>query len=358
MKKKKSGGVLFTSARHQRNLERDQGFSDPTFSSVKRQQPLQVYTPSRRLNPTCCTPHRHGNILCQGTPQSCHLHLTPADFGYPKKKKKAAAKQKKVITKSPKVAKKTMKKASQKQPRKGKRSKVVSDAQESPHITNLVDKLCSEPDMSRADLSSAIADQANQLQELRREISQKLAELKGGFDRDQAATGMAGPEAREQVQTRSSQMQSEVFREPPATQLPSALPSDMLPSFSDPRLPSVLRRLEELEVEEDAIRQRWRTIAYEDPLVTTPFGISHQKGGGKEEGGKKPRQESEVANAMPPLSYESILSIEEYRHSYSRHLACSKPSSQGVDWKTAERYTSCYSRNQARDLMFSPTQHC
>lgn len=331
-KKRHRGGVLFTSLRHQKRLGQDSThFTDSTFNSVRRQQPPMLYTPCQD-----CSPQVQRRAVSHGTPRFCHLHLSPADFKSETRKKKS----KKVRPRSPWYAKSPLPTRSSKSPRKKKKVsrrqiKSVDDKEEG-YITDLVDRLCSEdePEMTAAELSSAIASQANQLQELRREISQKLAELKSGRDRGEA-------ERTTQLSTVDANLPLEV--------------SDL--NFHDTRLASMLRRLEELEAEEDAIRQRWNTISYEDPLVTRPsVALEGLPARQAQEPARQvvvtPQEEPlrqvvvtpqnlEKGASLPVLSSRSLSSIEQYRQRYTHHLnitaGMTTQETASDPWKMAER---------------------
>lgn len=330
--KKKAGGVLFTSLRHQRNLDQDSThFTDSTFNSAKRQQPSVRYTPCRD-----CSPQVQRHAMCHGTPRFCHLHLSPTDFkSVTRKKKRTKIRPKSSPTHSPKPAKKKKKQVPLQQKKSKQNKDDDDDGKERDYVVDLVDRICSEdePEMSAADVSSAIASQANQLQELRREISQKLADLKSGRDSGETE--------------RNARLSSIMGANLPSNASDLNFPDPGLPSdprltsdpglLSDPRLPSMLRRLEELEVEENAIRQRWNTISYEDPVVSRSE-VTHHKGG---EQYTVTVQDLEQGASPPLLSSESLANIEQYRQRYKQHLNTTQHSTVqgGFDpWKMAERY--------------------
>lgn len=319
---------MFTSPRHQRSFIHGDHthFTDSTFNSARRQQPLLPYTPCQD-----CPPEVRRHARCHGTPQFSHVHLSPADFKSTPRKKvtKVRPQSSPGRTKTP-LAIHSSKPARKKKKVSHQQKKSKSgDSKEDDHITDLVDRLCSEdePGMSAAELSSAIASQANQLKALRQEISQKLVDLKSGRDRGEA-------ERSAQLATNVSTMDDYV---PPYVSPPN---------FTDSRLPSMLKRLEELEVEEDAIRQRWNTIAYEDPLVTRPAAVVPQRGGAQ--GGKDVTtavptscRHLEEGASLPVLSSGSLSSIQQYRERYMHHLNTAGQSTLGGGtdpWKMAERY--------------------
>ena len=98
------------------------------------------------------------------------------------------------------------------------------------------------------DVQTAIASQARELQALRREISERLIEMRTG------SRPRPDPLA----------VRDELLSDLDTEELESPLPA------LSPRLGNMIQRLEELEAEEETIRQRWHTIAYEDPLITKP----------------------------------------------------------------------------------------
>lgn len=424
VKKKKrtsQGGVLITSLRRQRHLNKDAShFADSTFNSTQRQQPLIPYTP--------CPPEEvqqhhspQSHTAWHKTPRFCHVHLTPANFKSIAGKKKPwfspfgasyspkGARSRTPLSGQPDGKKKQM-------PHQRKKGK-SGDGEETGFIAGrLVDRLCSdeEPEMSAAELSGAIATQAKQLEELRKEISQKLADLKGGHNMGEEPE-ISAAELSSAIATQAKQLQ-ELRKElsqrladlkdggehpvqvspatdyyaPPYTSLPQAT----APSHcANSRLTAMLRRLEELEAEEDTIRQRWNTIAYEDPLASRPAVICQrggsqgngaqegvtqedraqegraeqgqdnqaQKGDAQGGGGQRGRSQGlggavqkegitsnkgdgskkRTANwtSLPVLPSESLSNIQQYRQHFEQHLSTPGQSKLGgtVPWKVAER---------------------
>lgn len=329
-KKKKSfriGGVIYSSP-HLQHLGQQHctHFSNRTFNSARRQQPLQPYT----------SPHAQHRSTNQVEPQFCH-QLVMTHQPSPKRKlilKNAQSSSRNRIKSpaappcSPKLKKK--KKVSHLRKKK-KGNKVVLEDQEkecsdTPYILSppLSDETPEPPDVS-----SAIAMQANQLQLLREEISQKLAELKGGTERNLQLRATIPPRA-------MSDTQSVRFADPQMPRI-AELNSDTarrkagsnLQLHATIRMSSMLRRLEELEAEEEVIRQRWNTIVYEDPLTTRPPTTRPLS----------PAQPLEKGASVPLLSSESLSSIEQYRQQYNRYLNTTGLSTQGGfnPWKMAER---------------------
>ena len=425
------GGVLFTPLRHQRCLNKDSThFTDSTFNSARRQQPL---VPCEDCSPEVQQHH----TPWRGTPRFCHVHLSPADFKSTTGKKKpsklhpwsspgilGASYHPKVARNRTSLSRHSTKPAGKKKQvsRQQKKGKQVKDGGETGFITHLVDRLCSdeEPETSAAELSSAIANQAKQLQELRKEISQKLADLKGGHIRGEGP-GMSAAELSLAIANQAKQLQElrmdlsqkladlkdRHMRGEKTVQVPHNVtatdfyvpPCTSPPQFTAPPhctnsgLASMLKRLEELEAEEDTIRQRWKTIAYEDPLVSRPVvicqrGGPQEKAGAQEDGHQGGRAEqtgtegsqaqkggaqgdrgqmgglqgvggafqkdgvtgqngaqgrtatAHTLTSLPVLPSESSANIQQYRRRYEQHLGTPGQSKLGpatVPWKVAER---------------------
>lgn len=152
-------------------------------------------------------------------------------------------------------------------------------------------------------LTSAIMLQANQLQELTEHVTQKMDELSAS------------------IKTAKSVNSPRTFRVKQLLQAEKAS--------------NMLKRLEELEAEEDLIRQRWATITYEDPVLTRP-AIIHKR--------KKDKSPAVKPSSLPLLSSQSRSDIECYKDRYSHYLDCTGVSTQGKfdPWKVAEGYDCSY----------------
>lgn len=173
------------------------------------------------------------------------------------------------------------------------------------------------------DVGTAIAMQAQQLQILREEISQKLADLKEGGGADDGEQGK-----RNLKSTRSKQLPHVcVVHEKSVEPL-------------SPKMSNMVRRLEELEAEEEVIRQRWNAIVYEDPLTTRP-PVAFQKNATLTDSQITPLciAEERKVTTLPIMSSKSLSHIEEYKEQYSRYLSSTGLSTQGGfdPWKMAER---------------------
>ena len=299
---KKTGGVLHSSSQLQycgRHLNHST-LTDQTFSSARRQQPPHLYTPSpRTYHPPRSRSSPRLRPSTHATPQSA-THKNRGKRGVqwsavkpPPGKKKASRKNKKTV----------LVESACKENKLSSLSPVGSPCSPSP--------ICTQPS---DDVSTTLAQHSQQLQSLREEISEKLLELKVG--RREAAIG--------------SNLDTSA---PPPPHLSMPEESQSVESLN-PRVASMMSRLEVLEAEEEMIRQRWKTISYEDPLTTKPV-VTHKS----DSLNSSTSQCSVCGYVLPVLSSESCSSIQQYRQQYSHYLDCTGLSTQGGfdPWKMAER---------------------
>lgn len=284
-------------------------FTTPTYNSSRRQEPLQPYTP---LN--------SGRQPQASTPAGATLPDSTAHKVSHKKRDKGQRKNgAKASTKNGAAGPSHSAKKSKQQ----KSAKVKFIDLESSTLSDTVssDALLGSP----VDVGTAIAMQARQLQLLREEISQKLSTVRGASGRPNEAltvsVGGGGEGGEESIDGDDDGAKH------PVTSL-------------TPRMSSMMSRLEELEAEEEAIRQRWNTIAYEDPLTARPVVTLENKMKYGKEGAKQPTSVRKQVTTLPLLSSKRLSHIQQYREQYSRYLNTTGVSTQGGfdPWKLAERY--------------------
>lgn len=310
-----TGLLLNPQLQKRRNISHEESrnihFTHGTISSARRQQPPVVYTTLRSTpsHAVCSTP------AYQSTRRPCQLVLACSPTPLQSHKEKEVKKKKK---KNNKTGGKVYVAESPFHPTKVRRKEQLwceemkegvlkQDVDEEEDVDENSVDLPSQPFVITENLSSAIAQQADQLELLRKEISQKLTELK---------VGVVGGQR---------------------TSLPHTVPVAPRhhPNLPDTKVSGMLRRLDELEAEEDEIRQRWTSVVYEDPLHSKPSLLLHNKR-------KNKSQHSPLSNPMilPHLSTQSKEELDEYRHRYEHYLDCTGLSTQGGfnPWEMAERY--------------------
>ncbi len=322
-------------------------YDNQTFNSAQRQLPLHPYTPpSRHHSPPPCM--QHSTSSYQGTPRLCYLHTPPPRHPHPRFINPT------ITIDSPRdvTEKKPLPHHSRKKNRKDmsdhtkeKYYKVRGDGggdAASSDKSHLVDTLLSSPpgsvvvvvgDTNRVCLSpdndmvppddsrnihSAIAAQERELQKMREDISKKLTELDSYMR-----------EKRDKKQENINEAQPS--NQPSLPQEVHPLPHAQGTKLSqNTAISDMLRILQELEAEEDIIRQRWTTIIYEDPLMKRP-PIIHRA----EE--DPPKSTKPEVPTLSPLSPDTLSSIEEYRNCYSHHLKTTVTGGRD-QWAMAERW--------------------
>lgn len=270
-------------------------FTQGTFNSVWRQQPPVVHmAPFSIPTPAVCSTPAY-----QGTPRPCQLVLacSPTPSGSHKEMIKKTSKKSLGLVR--KKAESPL--HPEKEPLWHDEVEISLDCDydnEEENVDENTTDLPSQPPVPTDSLSSAIAEQANQLKFLRLDISQKLTELKVGM---LSSTNTA----------------------------PVALKH--FPHLPDTKVSSMMQRLDELVAEEDEIRQRWTSIVYEDPLHTKPRHLFNHK--------RKQNPSGDKPMTLPYLPTQNKEELDEYRQRYAHYLACTGQSTQGESspWKMAER---------------------
>ena len=321
-KKKKNYGVLFSHKTRHQERPSSTHFTDHTFNSVMRQRPQQLYTSPQSYNSPCSvrtTPN-------QRTPQKC-ASCPPSTPQPPR----SAIANKRMIRQQHPATHSTKLRVSHPHKRKEEDEEIfvnecpVRAASPKLHPSCL----CAPPhrdiiqllDNSR-NISLAISLQAKQLESLREDISRKITEIKSELDRKQSEDSL------QKTNSKESDFQSL--------------------GLSDSKLLAMLKRLKELETEEETICQHWTTITYEDPLVkkSTTYGIKHktQNQSGLENHQRTrdkstPNLTETGISTLSHLSPKSLSNIEKYRTNYSNYLTTTGISTQGgfSPWKMAER---------------------
>ena len=330
-KTKNTGAVLYSCPRGGYKPDNSTHFTDPTFTSARRKEPLHPYTPPRGYQES---PRGSSQAISECShPQRYPVHSPKVESVTKRKKARGPSQSSSKAVKSLPTGSANLNTNKKKQmKKKGKKSKVVVFDDN----TGGLESLSPLPDGEESlDFKSAMTKQADQLQSLRTEISQKLAEMKSGFDQREAKRmaqlSISTPQLSiptPQLSIPTSQLSiptpTPIQPQPPTSQPPIHQAGSKSPQFSDSRLPNMLIRLGELEIEEEAIRQRWNTIVYEDPLATRSS--------------KKMAVSLERGVSLPSLSSESLSSIKQYKQQYSHYLATTGVSTQGGfnPWDMAE----------------------
>ncbi len=208
-----------------------------------------------------------------------------------------------------------------------------------------------------ADLSSVIQHQNEQMTLLRSDIAEKLAELKADLGRNASnphlkekhvtllvpddsspsshtpgALTSKGPATNNVVgdgPTTSTVSLTEIPSET-GSKVPCSVPTHVpvtAPKLRVSECSQMLKRLDELEAEENEIRSRWSSIVYED-LGSTKPSVTQYAGGA----------------APPPMTTPTCLArdreeLDDYRERYSRYLDATGLSTRGgfSPWDMAER---------------------
>lgn len=331
---------------------RNTHFTQGTFSSVGRQQPPVVYmTPhSSPAQAVLSTPmHQSNEFVLACSPMPLHSHKEEAK----NKKKKTAMKNSLAFRKKAKPSLQAAKVRKKQQLWHEEMQERALECNEEEDVDKNDEDLPSQPSVLLDNLSSAFAQQANQLECIRQEISHNLMELKAGVMGGQrtylphSAPVMGGQ--RTDFPHTAPVMRGQRTNLPHTAPVMGGQRTDLLcaaPSVAqkhssnlpNTKVSGMLMRLDELEAEEDKIRQRWTSIVYED-LVSKPGSILRNK---RKQKNQLPSLEKPVA--LPHLSIQSKEDLEDYRRRYMHYLDCTGLSTQGGfnPWEMAEKYVHNY----------------
>ena len=282
-------------------------YTQGTFNSLRRQQPpvehgVSFSSPSQLQ----CS------VLNSSILRPCQIALSSSptqDDRRPKKTKKGMKSLKVPVSSAPCNDNKTEQDNQEKLSvceEEGLNGGSVDGTSNAPHDAALANQQPAPSEPATTNLTSVIAQQNDQLELLRSEISQKLTELGAVFGSREFAN--ADPQVKSMANT-------------PA----------IAPGMADGGLSQMLRRLDELEAEENEIGKRWTSVVYED-LGSRRARRRHST-----------EKRDDPLNATPTLTCAASTldkdSLYGYKERYSRYLDCTGLSTGGGfnPWHMAER---------------------